>query len=481
MRKNGETNFIGGRWRCDPAGEVRPQPSPIDESVVGDLCWSSRGAAQEAIAAARGAFTGWRKVPVWERARTLRRIGDAITARREELAKLLTLEQGKPFAEAYFEVGKSVDGFNLAADLVKYLEGTTIPTEDPTKRVMTFYQPRGVYAVVTPWNFPVNIPVEYIAPGLAAGNTIVWTPAPTTSLVAAALVEAIMEADLPPGVLNLVTGAGAEVGDEIVSNPGTDGVGFTGSAATGKIIAQRAAGKPQLMELGGNGPVVICEDADLDRAADATASGSFANAGQVCSSSERILVHRKVYDDFSERMAARARAIRLGDPREEGVTMGPLNNQAVAKKVAEHVSDAVGRGAHAVTGGRPPDNAKSPLYFEPTVLTGVTRDALINSEETFGPVAPLLVFDTDEEAYEIARDNRYGLVSSVFTQDIDRAFRYVEEMPTGIVNVNDTSNYWELHIPFGGLSGKDSGVGRVGGKYALTAMCDLKTATFTVR
>ena len=479
--REGETNYIGGQWRGDPQGEVKPQHSPIDESVIGQLCWSSRGAAQDAIAAARAAQAKWRKVSVWDRAKTLRRIGDAITAHREELARLLTLEQGKPHAEAFFEVGKSVDGFSLAADLVKYLEGATIPTEDTTKRVMTFYQPRGVYAVVTPWNFPVNIPVEYIAPGLAAGNTVVWAPAPTTSLVAAALVRAIEEADLPPGILNLVTGAGAVVGDEIVSNPGTDGVGFTGSAATGKLIAQRAAGKPQLMELGGNGPVVICEDADLDRAAAATASGSFVNAGQVCSSSERVLVQRKVYEAFAERMAAAARAIVLGDPRQDGVTMGPLNNADVARKVAEHVGDALDRGAKAITGGRRPDGALSPLYFEPTVLTGVSRDAVINTEETFGPVAPLLVFDTDDEAFEIARDNRYGLVSSVFTQDIDRAFRFVEEMPTGIVNINDTSNYWELHIPFGGASGKDSGMGRVGGRHALIAMCDLKTATFTVR
>jgi succinate-semialdehyde dehydrogenase/glutarate-semialdehyde dehydrogenase len=481
MADSGQTNFIGGRWRGDPQGEIKQQHSPIDGSPIGLLCWSSRQAAIDAIATARAAQSRWRKVSIWDRAGAMRRIGDAIAARREELARLLTLEQGKPYAEAYFEIGKSVDGFNLAADLVKYLGGSTIPTEDPTKRVMTFYRPRGVYAVVTPWNFPVNIPVEYIAPGLAAGNTIVWTPAPTTSLVAAALVRVIEDADLPPGILNLVTGAGAIVGDEIVSNPGTNAVGFTGSAATGKIISQRAAGKPQLMELGGNGPVVILEDADLDRAAVATASGAFVNAGQVCSSSECVLVHRKVYEDFTERMADAARAVVLGDPRKEGVTMGPLNNPAVAKKVAEHVGDAISRGAKAISGGGVPKDALSPLYFEPTVLTEVSRDAIINREETFGPVAPLLVFDSDEEAFEISRDNRYGLVSSVFTQDIDRAFRYVEEMPTGIVNINDTSNYWELHIPFGGISGKDSGTGRVGGKYALTAMCDLKTATFTVR
>lgn len=481
MAANAQTNYIGGSWQGDPHGDIRVQRSPIDESEIAPLTWSTRGAAQDAIAAARAAQDGWRKVSVWDRAKAMRAIGDVIARKREEIATLLTLEQGKPYAEAYFEVGKSVDGFNLAADLVKYLEGATIPTEDPTKRVMTFYRPRGVYAVVTPWNFPVNIPVEYIAPGLAAGNTIVWTPAPTTSLVAVALVEAIAEADLPPGILNLITGAGAEVGDEIVSNPGTDAVGFTGSAATGKLISQRAAGKPQLMELGGNGPVVILEDADLDRAAAATASGSFVNAGQVCSSSERILVHRKVYDEFAERMAQKAREVVLGDPRKSGTTMGPLNNPAVAKKVAEHVDDALERGARAVTGGKRPDGAASQLYFEPTVLTGVTRDALINTEETFGPVAPLIAIDSDEEAFALARDNRYGLVSSVFTQDIDRAFRYIEEMPTGIVNINDTSNYWELHIPFGGASGKDSGMGRVGGKHAMTAMCDLKTATFTVR
>jgi acyl-CoA reductase-like NAD-dependent aldehyde dehydrogenase len=234
------------------------------------------------------------------------------------------------------------------------------------------------------------------------------------------------------------------------------------------------------MELGGNGPVVILDDADLDRAASATAAGCFVNAGQVCSSSERILVQRKVYDGFAERMAAAARAIVLGDPRRDGVTMGPLNNSGVAAKVASHVSDALARGARPLVGGRPAVGLGTELYFEPTVLTGVPADALINREETFGPVAPLIAFDSDEEAMALAADNRYGLVSSIFTRDIDRAFRYIDEMPTGVVNVNDTSNYWELHIPFGGLTGKESGTGRVGGRHAMTAMCDLKTATFSV-
>ncbi|WP_306118084.1 MULTISPECIES: aldehyde dehydrogenase family protein [unclassified Roseitalea] len=480
FRFDGRTNFIAGRWGDDPSGTQHDAVSPIDGATIGTMAWSTRAAAREAIAAARQAQPGWGRTSLWDRARVLRGIADAIRGRQAALADLLTREQGKPIAEARFEVGKAADGFDLAADLVKYLEGRTIPAEDTSKRVLTFYRPRGVYGVVTPWNFPVNIPVEYLAPGLAAGNAIVWTPAPTTALIGAALVQVMADADLPPGVLNFVTGPGPEVGDEIVSHDGVDGVGFTGSAATGKRIAQRAAGKAQLLELGGNGPVIILDDADLDKAATATAAGCFVNAGQVCSSSERVLVHEAVYDAFAERMTAAAGTIVIGDPRDEATTMGPLNNPEVAAKVNAHVDDAVGRGARAVAGGSRLAALGTDLYFAPTVLTGVGRDALINTEETFGPVAPLIRVASDDEAIAAARDNRYGLVSSVFTRDIDRAFRFIEAVPTGIVNVNDTSNYWELHIPFGGVSGKDSGVGRIGGRYSLEAMSDLKTATFTV-
>jgi succinate-semialdehyde dehydrogenase/glutarate-semialdehyde dehydrogenase len=476
----GRTNHIGGEWLADADGPVRTATSPIDGSAIGTIAWSGRGTARKAIAAARAAQPGWGRTSLWERAAHLRRAAIAIRARLEPLAALLTLEQGKPAGEARFEVGKAADGFDLAADLVKYLEGRTIPAEDAGKRVMTFWRPRGVYGVITPWNFPVNIPVEYLAPGLAAGNAIVWTPAPTTALVAADLVRVIEEADLPPGLLNLVTGAGPEVGDEIVVNPGTDAVGFTGSAATGRRIAERAAGKAQLMELGGNGPVIILADADLEKAAAATASGCFVNAGQVCSSSERIIVHAAVYDEFAERMAAAAWAVVLGDPREAGVTMGPLNNPSVAAKVAEHVQDAIDRGAVTIAGGGPARDRPSALYFEPTVLLHVPPESLINREETFGPVAPLLRAASDDEAIALARDNRYGLVASVFTRDLARAFRFIEEIPAGIVNVNDTSNYWELHIPFGGMSGKASGTGRIGGRYSLEAMSDLKTATINV-
>jgi succinate-semialdehyde dehydrogenase/glutarate-semialdehyde dehydrogenase len=472
-------NFVDGSWVESGTGARRDVISPIDGRSIGSVPWATREDAHTAILAARAAAGGWRRTPVWERAAFCRRIADNIRRRQDTLADVLVTEQGKPVAEARFEVGKAADGFSLAADLVRFLEGRTIPTQDPRKFVFTVYQPRGVYAVITPWNFPINIPVEYLAPGIAAGNVIVWNPAPTTALCAVGLMEAIADADLPPGVVNLVIGAGPEVGDEIVVSRGTDAIGFTGSAATGKTIAMRGAGKPLLLEMGGNGPVVIFADADLDAATNATASGCFVNAGQVCSSSERILVERSVLDGFGERMVAKARNVVLGDPRIAGTTMGPLNNAAVAKKVREHVEDAIDRGARTLIGGGPAGGLGSDLYFQPTVLSGVSRDSLINREETFGPVAPLMSFEGEAEAIELARENRYGLVSSVFTRDLDRAFRMIEAIPTGIVNVNDTSNYWELHIPFGGMAGKDSGIGRLGGSDTLLAMSDVKTATIT--
>lgn len=454
--------------------------SPIDVAEIGSIAWSGRDDVAAAISAAREASRRWRAVTPFQRAKACRAIAEAIRREREQLSALLCAEQGKPIAEAWFEVGKAADGFDLAADLAPYLEGATIPTADPRKRVMTFYRPRGVYAVITPWNFPINIPVEYLAPGIAAGNTIVWVPAPTTSLCAVALTRIIHEAELPAGVINLVTGAGDVVGDEAVINPGTDAIGFTGSPATGRRIVERSPGKAHLMELGGNGPVVILADADLVAAAEATAAGCFANAGQICSSSERILVQGVVYDEFAERMVEHARKVVVGDPRQQGVTMGPLNNLAVAEKVAAHVADARSRGAQALTGGAPPVNMPSPLYFAPTVLANVSRDSLLNREETFGPVAPLIRVEDDEDALAVAAANRYGLVASVFTRDMDRAFRFIDELQAGIVNINDTSNYWELHIPFGGASGKDSGVGRLGGRHTLMAMSDLRTATITV-
>ncbi|EAR51296.1 succinate-semialdehyde dehydrogenase (NADP+) [Oceanicola granulosus HTCC2516] len=452
-----------------------PARSPASGQPIGTLPRSSREDAQRAVAAARDAQAGWAEVSVWERADACLRIAAELEARRERVADMLVLEQGKPRAEAEGEVGAAVAGFRLAAEEVRQLGGETIPTEDGGKLALTIRQPRGVFAVVTPWNFPINIPVEYLGPAIASGCAVVWTPAPTTAFCAIELAEAIEAAGLPAGVVNLVIGEGPVVGDEIVSHPGTDGIGFTGSTATGQRIAERGAGKQMLLELGGNGPVIVFDDADLDRAAEAAAAAAFLNAGQVCSATERVLVHRDVVDAFADKVARIAKAKVLGDPAARETQMGPLNNAQVAQKTREHVEDALNHGATLLAGGRSRDDLGSELFYEPTVLTGVTADMRINREETFGPVVPILAFDSDDEALALALDNDYGLTSSVFTRDLGRALRFGKSLRSGIVNVNEAPSYWELHLPFGGGAGRKSGTGRIGGRHTLEAMTVIKT------
>lgn len=474
--------YIGGRWVDGLSGVRRQARSPATGEIIATLPEGTREDAQRAIAAARDGQARLARMSVWDRSRLCARVADVLERRKESLARTLTLDQGKPFySEAKAEVDATITGWRNAADHVKWLDTSVIPVEDPHKRVITIRQPRGVYAVITPWNFPLNIPTEYLAPGLAAGNGIVWVPAPTTSVVAVKLVECLEEAEVPPGAINLVTGPGPVVGDEIVAHPGTDAVAFTGSSATGESIARRAAGKPLLLELGGNGPTLILDDADVELAASATAFGCFFNAGQVCSAAERILVHRRLHDEIAGRLVDHAKRIRLGDPFDEHTQMGPLNNQPVAEKTDRHLADAVARGARVLAGGARAPGHPTDLYYQPTVLTGVARDAAINREETFGPVAPLIPFDTDDEALEWANDNTLGLVSAVFARDLSRAFWFAERLRTGIVNVNDSTNYWELHIPFGGVSGTRSGIGRLGGKYTFYEMTDLRTICLDVR
>jgi acyl-CoA reductase-like NAD-dependent aldehyde dehydrogenase len=470
-------NFIDGKWTDAP--ERSPAINPATGQQIAWLPRSDRTIARAAIAAAKAASAAWAKAGVWKRGEMCGAIAASIDENRSRIAHTLSQEQGKPLLQAMGEVAKAADGFRLAAELVRQMRGETLPAQDPTKLVMTLRQPRGVYAVITPWNYPVNIPVEYLAPGIATGNTIVWVPAPTTSMVAIELMRAIEAAQLPAGVVNLVIGEGPVVGDEIVAHTDTAGNGFTGSAATGRTIAGRGAGKPMLLELGGNGPLLVFEDADLAKAAAAAAKGAFVNAGQICAATGRVLAHESIADELAERVAVHARSYILGDPLHQGVTMGPLNNPKVAAKVREHVEDALAAGAKALTGGKPRPDLGSDLFFEPTVLTGVTREMRINREETFGPVTPILSFHDDEEAMSLALDSEYGLSVGVFTRDMDRALRFAEAIPAGIVNINDSSTYWEIHLPFGGGSGTRSGVGRLGGRLTLEAMTEVKMVTVT--
>jgi succinate-semialdehyde dehydrogenase/glutarate-semialdehyde dehydrogenase len=315
-----------------------------------------------------------------------------------------------------------------------------------------------------------------VAPALAAGNTVAWTPASSTALCSGLLAECVAEADLPPGVFNFVTGPGRTVGDELVGNQHTAAVGFIGSTETGLTIARRAAGKRLLLEMGGNGPLVVLDDADLDAAADAALVGCFLCAGQSCTAGERILVHEAVREDFVGRLAAlSAERLKLGDPFSPETTLGPLNNEGVAAKMDEHVADAVQRGASVVAGGERAGDMPTRLYWPATILDGVPADAQAATEETFGPIAPVVSISSLEEAISLTNSSPYGLLAAIFTRDVSRGLRYADEARTGLVNINETTNYWENHLPFGGRGGTLSGVGRVGGKYSLDTLTEFQT------
>lgn len=475
-------NRIGSRWVPGSSDKFLKIDSPSTGEELGYIALSTRADIGRAVEAAESARPSISKMGVFQRAALCVKIADEIDRRANELAHLLCLEQGKPFhSEAKAEVGAAALGFRNAAEQMKWLETSAFPVADANKRAFSFLQPKGVLAIITPWNFPLGLPcLYYLGPAIATGNTAVWIPAPTTSLIAVALMECMIDAGLPDGVINLVLGDGAEVGDEAVIHPGTHAIAFTGSSATGGVIARRGAGKPLLLEMGGNGPTIVLPDADVDLAADLVGAGCFANAGQICTATERILVHKSIHDRFVEGLIKAAEKVRMGDPFDPATTMGPVNNATALDKMLSHMEDAVARKADVVRGGKIAVGMPTNLYFEPTVVTGLTRDSLLNKEESFGPVAPVLTFETDEEAFELAASSPYGLSAAVFTNSIKRAFFYTENLRVGIINVNEKSCYWEPHIPAGGAAGTNSGLGRTGGRHTLIEMCDLKTMTIDI-
>jgi acyl-CoA reductase-like NAD-dependent aldehyde dehydrogenase len=474
--------FVGGQWVDSESGETFEARSPATGEVIATLPKGTRADAARAVETAHRARQTMAGLGAFERAALLHRVAAAMEARREELARWLTLDQGKPYkAEAQGEVAEAIEYFRIAAEDIRRLETNVIPSVSRNKLVFTLRVPRGVYAVITPWNWPLTMATEVIAPALAGGNTIVWAPASSTSAISVKLMEAIAEADLPAGAVNLVTGPGSVVGDEIAGHRLVAGVGFVGSTETGRSVARRAAGKHVMLELGGNGPIVIFEDANLRRAAEGTITGCFLCAGQSCTAGERILVQRGIQDTFLAELSNAMSSIRLGDPFDDATTMGPLNNEGVAQKMDEHVADAVDQGARLVRGGHRAEGFPTPLYYEATVLRDVSPAMRVSREETFGPIVPLIPFEDEAEALAIANDSPYGLLGAVYTRDIDRALRFAQRLETGWVNVNESSNYWEAHIPFGGRAGKDSGIGRVGGHRAIEQMTDLKTIIVDVQ
>ena len=469
--------WIGGEWVDAEDGATFDASSPSTGDVIAAVAEGSRADARRAIRAAATAAPAWGRSSPFDRAAAMHRVAKAIDERREALADTLALDQGKPKrAEALDEVDELIAYFEMAAADATRAEGLLPPSVDANKRVLLERVPRGVVSIISPWNWPYTMPGEILAPAIAYGNAVVWAPAPTTSVCAARFAECLGAADLPPGVVNMVTGPGSVVGDELAADPGTQAVGFIGSIATGHTVAARAAGKELLLEMGGNGPLVVMEDADLDRAVAGTVVACFLNAGQSCTAGERILVHEDVRDAYLGLLtAAIEREIHLGDPFDDATTMGPVNNEPTAAKTERHVVDAIERGAVLVTGGKRAPHHGSDLFFEPTVLDGVTDDMAIAREETFGPVAPVTAIRSEQEAVDLVNASEYGLLSAIFTSDLGRGLRFAEAVRTGWVNVNEGTNYWESHLPFGGGAGSRSGIGRVGGRFSMERLTELKT------
>ena len=468
--------FVGGEWQDAQAGTTVEATSPATGESLGHVAQAGREDARRAVAAAKAAFPGWGGATAFERADALRRVAAECERRRDELARACTLDQGKPIAESYDEVDELVAMLRGSAEDGIRLEGAIPPSMTPGAHVLLMRRPKGPVAVITPWNWPYTMPAEIVAPALAVGNTVVWTPAPSTSVCSGLLAECFAGADLPAGVFNFVPGDGPTAGDEIVAHPDIVAVGFIGSTPTGRTIAQRAAGKTLLLEMGGNGPLVVLDDADVGAAADAAITACFLCAGQSCTAGERLLVHEAVRRDFVAALAERALArSRLGDPLLEDTQMGPLNNEPVAAKMDAHVQDAVLRGAAVVAGGERAGGFPTELYWPATILDGVPADALAATEETFGPIAPIVAIRSLEEAIEQTNSSPYGLMAAIFTGDLRKGLRFAGAVRTGLVNINETTNYWENHLPFGGRAGSDSGSGRVGGRHSLELLTELQT------
>ncbi|MBU6484682.1 MAG: NAD-dependent succinate-semialdehyde dehydrogenase, partial [Betaproteobacteria bacterium] len=430
---------------------------------------------KRAIDAASRAWPGWRAKTARERSSILRRWNDLELANADDLALILTSEQGKPLAEAKGEITIGAAYIEWFAEEARRIYGDVIPTIANDRRLVVIKEPVGVCAAITPWNFPSSMITRKVSPALAAGCTVVIKPAEATPFSAFALAELAHRAGFPPGVLNVITGDAPSIGGELCANPVVRKLSFTGSTEVGRLLMKQVAPtiKKISLELGGNAPFIVFDDADLDAAAEGAIVSKYRNAGQTCVCANRFFVHEKVYDAFAQKLAARVGALKVGGGTEAGVTQGPLINAEAIAKVEEHVRDAKALGAKVVTGGR--RHALGGTFYEPTVLTGVTPEMQIFREETFGPVAPLIRFRDDAEVVELANRSEFGLASYFYSRDIGRIWRVAEALEYGMVGVNTGLITTEV-APFGGM--KQSGLGREGSKYGVEEFVEVKYVCF---
>ncbi|SMQ85493.1 succinate semialdehyde dehydrogenase [Devosia lucknowensis] len=429
--------------------------------------------ATEAVEAAAHAFAGWSRRTVKDRAAILRKWFDLIIPNRQDLARILTSEQGKPIAEALGEIDYAAAYIEFYAEEAKRVAGELLPSHRADARIMVLRQPIGVVAAITPWNFPAAMITRKVAPALAAGCTVVVKPAPETPLTALALAELARRAGFPPGTINVITGDAIAIGGVLTSHPKVRMVGFTGSTEVGKILMRQASStvKKVALELGGNAPFIVFDDADIDAAVEGAIASKFRNMGQTCVCTNRIYAQSGIHDAFVEKLAGRVAELRVGDGFEDGIQQGPLINQEAVAKVEAHIADALDRGARIVVGGR--RHAKGRTFFEPTVIVGATAEMAVAREETFGPLAPVFRFNSDDDVIAAANDTETGLAAYFFSTNVARIFKVMEQLEYGMVGINTGVMSTEL-APFGGI--KESGNSGEGSSHGILEFTELKYA-----
>lgn len=463
--------FLGGEWVAADSGDTLRIENPANGNLVGLVPDMGADETRRAIELANAALPAWRARTAKERSAVLRKWFDLMMANQDDLAAIMTAEQGKPLAESKGEIAYSASFFEWFAEEGRRVYGDTIPAFTADRRIVVLKQPIGVCAAITPWNFPSAMIARKVAPALAAGCTMVVKPASETPLSALALAVLAERAGVPKGVFSVLTGSPAVIGGEMTSNPIVRKLSFTGSTRIGKLLMEQCAStvKRTSMELGGNAPFIVFDDADIDSAVKGAIASKYRNAGQTCVCVNRIFAQDKIYDKFVDKLAQAVRGLKVGDGFGDGVTIGPLINKAAVEKVERHVADAIAKGAKVAAGGH--RHALGRTFYEPTILTDTKPDMLIFREETFGPVAPVFRFKTEEEAIQLANDTEFGLAAYFYGRDIGRVWRVAEALEYGMVGINEGIISTEI-APFGGM--KESGNGREGSKYGIEDYLEIK-------
>jgi len=466
-----QQNYINGAWEDADSGKAIEVNNPASAEVLGTVPNAGAAETKRAIQAAEAALPAWRARTAGERSNILRKWFELIMANQEDLAVLMTAEQGKPLAESKGEIAYAASFVEWFAEEAKRVYGDVIPGHQADKRIVVIKQPIGVVASITPWNFPAAMITRKISPALAVGCTVVCKPASQTPYSALALAELAERAGFPKGVINVVTGSAREIGGEMTANPIVRKLTFTGSTEVGKLLMSQCAGtvKKVSLELGGNAPFLVFDDADLDAAVVGAMASKFRNTGQTCVCANRIYVQDGVYDAFAEKLSAAMAKLRVGDGLKGETEQGPLIDKAALEKVEEHIADAVSHGAKVITGGKPHELGGT--FFQPTLLRDVTPEMKVSNEETFGPVAPLFRFKTEREGITLANATQFGLAAYFYASDMSRVWRVAEAIESGIVGIN-TGLISTAVAPFGGV--KESGIGREGSKYGIDDFVEIK-------